>query len=248
MGIPLTQDINTFKIDRNEDLLLKLQEKYEIVLLQVIGKTEGVDPNKWQINVVDYGYEKKTATILYYQDTTDTNYFTHELLHLDLINDGFHDFDSFMLPTSSLKLNPIADQIFSHVFSDIMNAFSHPKMIEDFENRGYKINEFLSDFYVEPDIAGAIERIDNNFVSNELINDSISAYIQCFFIAKGNLNEEFRELYKSLDNYLLDKDEQLYLILGECWEIWSTSEISENLNVLNKLFEDVTKWYNNRLP
>ncbi len=209
---------------KNRELYLKLIEKYQIELIHLEPTGTSLD-DKWQLNNVQGVFR-----ISRYKDIDKSNFFTHELLHIDLIDKGFSDF-SEILP---LIREGNKNYIFTPIIGHINNILAHEKFYCDFIKMGYLPSEFVSDYYELLNSQKSISEIEN---ATGLPFANISLFIQYYFTIKDNRNPTNENAVNEILTYLKEKNSKLLSILDNTWLSWQNSQSLSSKDFLSHLFE-----------
>lgn len=210
--------------DKNRSLYLKLIEKYQIELIKIEPTGTSLD-DKWQLN-----YLQGVFRISRYKDIEQSNFFSHELLHIDLIDKGFSNF-SEILP---LLQEGNRNYVFIPIIGHLNNIFAHEKFYNDFINMGYSPSEFVSDYNVPLNSQKIIDDIEN---ASGLPYADISMFIQHYFTIKDNRNPVNEDAGNEVFTYLKEKDSKLFSILENTWTSWQNSQSLSSKDFLSHLFE-----------
>jgi len=231
-------DVNIYIDDRNKNLYTALSKDFNISLNRFLQSRPDGNNSLWLCIV-----NQNEVNISYYEDIKSTGFFTHELFHIDLIQNGFTNFmDLFPLIQETSK----KELIFSRIIGHINNILGHAKFYDKFISLGYAAHEFTNDYHSPVDVVSFQNQINDGFENSSLPNDSVCHFITCFFSAKDNRNPERKNDYDNLLLFLQEKDRILYEILENTWSYWTTNDTLDNKTLLQKLFEDVEIWHKNR--
>lgn len=217
---------------KNKALFDRLSAKYQITLAKYPLKGDGQD-EAWPS-----GFQNGVFRIGHYKDANTTAYFSHELLHLDLIDKGFSDFQ-VILPEIKTERQQL---IFVPIIGHINNIFAHQRLFNDFLKMGYSPSEFVSDYSHPFDFDLVRNAIDNA----ENRNDGIQYYITSFYTAMDNKNPDKVNGFSEHLNYLKATDSNLFSILENNWQLWVSDHSMNNREVLSALFQNVEVWYNEK--
>lgn len=219
---------------RNTELFTRLSKKYNITL------TKYPLVNDEPLDAWPSGFQEGVYKIGYYKDVKTTAYFTHELLHLDLLDKGYSDFPRIReeINTSSRK-----ELIFMPIIGHISNIYAHQRFYNDFLDFGYRAEEFVADYHTPFKVEEIQESIADHFVKTVLPNDGIQAFITSFYSAKSNTNPLKQERFNTLLKFLKEVDITLFEILEKNWNQWTASNLLNNKELFTELFTEVENWH-----
>lgn len=229
--------INKYLDEKNTELYNKLSGNYKISLIKINEQRPDGRNDLWQCLPVG-----KDFNISYYKDVKTTASFTHELLHIDIIDKGFANFEKLFPHIKEGERNLIFQPIIGH----INNIFAHPKFYDDFINLGYAENEFLTDYHQEINLEKIMAKINEDFANLGLPNEGIWEYITAFYTAKDNRNPSKNETCENLLQFLQRIDNRLFYLLNNNWNSWINSASVESESFLIHLFDQTENWYKNR--
>lgn len=227
-----------FVIEKNRLLFDELDSKYQIQLMfHNAPYNDGFSP--WQLTI---NRQQKTAIIRYYEKVSTTGYFTHELYHIKLVENGFLTTDELLIALKEKKLT-------NYSLNELNNIIAHPKFYNDFINLNYLPSEFFCDFDKDYTnfINNAVQIIEESF-SEESYNDTaINSFLAIYFVSIFCKNSKF--LKKSVDDldYLKRIDQQLFEIISSHWTKWINSDSLDNLQFFTLLFENIQEWKLNKI-
>lgn len=233
--------IANYLSSQNEDLYNNLKDECRIELFREQPIPEGANRFLWNcISQVD------EFTIVYYEDIDSNAYFTHELFHIDLIRRGFTDNTQLILyARASENTTDTIAQIFDTVtIPHINNIFGHYRFYDEFIGRGYKPQEFTSDFGDPVQLEPMFARVNANLGKKQLPNDSIQAFIAYYYLVQDNRNSSKKGEYEKLLDFLRAKNPDLYVVLENNWKWWQKSNQLNNHEVITSLFHQTNDWYN----
>ncbi|MBL1232423.1 MAG: hypothetical protein COA31_006875 [Flavobacteriales bacterium] len=188
--------------------------------------------------------ENNIVKISYYVDNHKNSYFTHELLHAELLLTNFADFHEFK--SNHFKKNKTYHLLFNSIIAFILNIYAHDKILPKFLFLGYNIEDFTSDFDEKIDIKTTINCIIELYNKTNKV-EFIKKYIQTFLVIKDNNNPKFNKEYLELEKTLNKIDPKLYDSLFKNWNKWIKYEGNNNLPFMEELFYEITNWYNTQL-
>lgn len=209
--------------DKNSHLLERLER---------IGYSFALEkfPESYAQDLVYPGWHTRTngksVEMWYFKNVRTSAYFTHELLHIDLVEKGF---------THPVQ---IADGILNQKTIDaINNSLAHQKFfwsfVHDFK---YPVSEFTCDFGKPIDIEQKLREIEQAF--NDYQN-GINVCVSSFCVAKDNRDSSKDTDYEKLFKYLKDKNTNLVNILSDKWKEWDESQLLNNKEILSSLATEV---------
>lgn len=142
--------------------------------------------------------------------------FTHELLHLWLIQAGK---EAGTLINESLKADHVIVKILKRgLIEHIANCVDHFWMLPEFVRLGYDREKFIEDYHTSKNSEFKINRIENWLYEEEDISrvEAVSLFVDIFFAMKSCPNPEFD--YSSSFLRLKKIDEKFYRTLDEFWD------------------------------
>jgi len=225
-------DISRYIEDKNRKLYTELSKNIEIELHQ-ISIYDGISlPHIWGLRI-----EKGIAKIYYYKDIEHSGYFTHELLHLELISKGFLDYSDLVNDNINELLQPLS--------INILNSLAHQKIVTRFLELGYPIEQFNHDYLDFID-----ETTKNNFASIEFDKTNVVGYqisfnwfIKAFYCLKSNYHPKYYKSKVELEEFLIQQNWELYHLLEKSWLQFSKQNEIENMNHEVKLFfKELNNW------
>ena len=238
MSITKTVDLQKYIDNKNRSLYNSLSKDFEISLSQIVHERADGNNSLWFCRI-----NQNEVNISYYLDINTSAFFTHELLHVDLIKNGFTNFIElmpFIQETSRKEL------IFTGIIGHINNILGHAKFYDNFISLGYTPEEFTNDYHSKINIDEIKNRVNDRFYDNSLPNESLCHYITSFFSAKDNRNPDRTNDYEELLIFLKNTDERLYEILEQCWSSWTRNDTLDNRTLLENLFENTEQWHKSR--
>lgn len=213
--------------DRNRSLYLKLIEKHQIELIKS-EPTGTIDDYNWKLS-----YSQGVFKILYYKDTEQCNFFTHELFHIDLIDKGFSDFPEILPLIKEGNKN----YVFLPIIGHLNNVFAHEKFYNDFINLGYLPSDFVSDYDLPFDVEKITNEIEKGDIKTGFPYSDISKFIQHYFTIKDNRNPLKDNTCSEVLAILKSRNNKLFDILDNTWTSWQNSKSLSSKDFLNHLFE-----------
>jgi len=225
--------IKKYLDEKNSALFESLTVKHRITLTKCPPKPDE------QTNIWYLSSQPEQFSVGYYEDIDSTAPFTHELLHIDLIDKGFANF-SEILPCIK---DGVKNFIFQPIIGHVNNIFAHEKFYQAFLDMGYRPEEFVQDFSADFNVQQTIAQIDDSFDIPMLPNEGIMFFITSFFTAKDNRNPDKNKDLNVLLKYLREKDHALYQILDNTWTSWANSKSLDNKAFLEHLFDQTENWY-----
>lgn len=230
--------IENFTDDRNRVFVNELKKTVQISLQKVLTPMPDGRVQLWGCRP-----NPPEAIVYFYEDCQTSGFFTHELLHVDLILQGFTNFLEVQYFVSESTLR---QYLFQEIFGHIMNIFGHVKFYDRFLDMGYRPDEFVGDYYIPLDLDNIRREIDSNFEERVTPNYSICTYIATYFSARDCHNPLKQDSYNRFLNELNQKDENLYKILDDHWAKWILSTRLNNLEIFSSMVIEIEQWHRNR--
>jgi len=228
-------NIKNYIDHRNHDLFKRLSKSYTITLNKILERRDDGNHALWFCRI-----NQDEADVTYYDDIESSCFFTHELLHIDVISRGFTDFRDLLPLIESTKKN----LLFACILGHINNMFAHTKFYKDFLDLGYRPDEFVSDYDSTLNINEIINTINASFDNRELPNEGVNTFISSYFTAKENTNPAKNYGYSELIEFLENKNKWLFQILDRHWKNWIGSTTYNNAEILSSLFDQTEIWHN----
>ncbi|MBL7936737.1 MAG: hypothetical protein JNM51_13110 [Bacteroidia bacterium] len=222
--------------EKNTNLYNELKEKYPITLTKYDLRDDGKN-YLWQMS-----FQQNEYRIGYYEDINSTGFFTHELLHIHLIDKGFSNFPDILPDIKEGKKNLIFLPIIHHV----NNILAHQKFYDDFIKMGYTPQEFISDFNDALNPNQIITNVDDAFLDGSIPYIGLTTFIGYYFTARDNRNPNKEDDFQVILNHLANKDKELFQILDNFWNSWRYTKSLENKLFLKSLFEQTEKLLDER--
>jgi hypothetical protein len=235
-----TIPVDDFINDANREYYTQVCQMFPLVeVLHVLNST-GINNKKiWTCTP-----QGDMAKFLFYENNRSIESFTHELLHLYLLKNGFKDSKKFI---SFIEADTYRESIFHRdLLGHINNVFAHEKMfplyLKDF-NREL----FVCDYHDRIPIEEYKNEIDQSFDVAGFPNEGLKCFIATFFTVKDVRNPKFQEEYDVYLLYLENKNPSLYTVLNTIWDSWLAEEqVQNNKNVIENLMNEVVSWYKER--
>lgn len=230
--------IENYLCSKNQDLYNSLADFCTVIL--------------FRIDIIPPGFESRwfcmpqhdIFQIFYYQDTENTGFLTHELFHIDLIRRGYSDNGSLIAYVQKSPMASVLELLFStESIQHINNIFAHNRFYDDFLARKYEPAEFTADYDIKINVEEIIKQINADFGNKTLPNNSMSAFINSYFLVKDKRNPKFKKDVKNLMAFFRNTNLNLFQILDSHWAQWENSTTLNNYEILTSLFDEVGKWY-----
>ena len=222
-----------YVVDKNKRLYDRLESKYYIQLYFFDSPyDDGFSP--WQCTI---DKEKKVVTVRYFKKVETTGYFTHELFHVALVDNGFYTTDELLLKLPFKNID-------KYSINDFNNVIAHPKFYDDFINLNYQPSEFFCDFNKDFSkiIAENVLIVEEAFNSKTYSDESINSFLIIFFIAIFGKNDKYQKKYSDDLSYLNIRVPKLFSIIETHWTAWKNSKMLDNLDFFTHLFTDINSW------
>jgi len=165
--------------------------------------------------------------------------FTHEILHLFLIKNGFFPSWGTNLICFYPKLKSKIAEI-PLTTESISNAIAHKKMLSIFEDSLKMDKQKFFSKWVRFEDDTSIAVLKQTYRTAIGINQySFTNFIRTFFNTRYHFSDNLVHIYHNYQNELSQLDYKLYKILNDVCDDWDGSSIYDNSAFFNKLYKNL---------
>jgi hypothetical protein len=237
----LTEIIPTddFIIDANREYYAQVKQMFSVEVLHVLNSNGIRNKKIWSCTP-----QGDMAKFLFYENNHCIDSFTHELLHLYLLKNGFKDSKEFI---PFIEADTYRECLFPRdLLGHINNVLAHEKMFPLYE-KDFNRELFVCDYHDRIPIEAYKAEIDKSFDAAGFPNDGLKCFIATFFTVKDVRNPKFNEEYSTYLQYLENKNPALYALLNTNWGTWlAEGQVQNNKIVIENLINEVVAWYKER--